>query len=219
MKLIKLSGRTSLIILISGFLLLVGILFHSFILENFVQPIALVLWLFWRFLQVFDQHLCWGILIFVIFSYGFYRFIEKPPAEEYATKTSPNATLEIMNYWRTMILLTRDEIYLPNGLKRELGKMLAGVYTSKFPEKDFFEVYSDLKWGEIPLPEPIYKFLFYDETAVKRRPIPHLLDRIRKAPARAYRHLTGRDVVDYYHSIEEVLIFADSLMEINHDVN
>ena len=215
----KLSGRTSLIILISGFLLLVGILFHAFILENFVQPVALALWLFWRFLQVFDQHLYWGILILGIFFYAFYRLIEKPSAGEYAMNTGSNATLEILNYWWTMILLTRDEIYRPNALKRELGKMLAGVYISKYPEKDFFEIYSDLRWGEIPLPEPIYTFLFYDETAGKRRSILRLLDRIRTAPVRAYWHLTGRDVVDYYHSIEEVLIFADKLMETSHDVN
>jgi hypothetical protein len=215
----KLSGRTSLIALISGFLLLMGFLFHTFILENFVRPVALVLWLFWRFLQVFDQHLCWGLLIFGILFYAFYRFIEKPPSLGMALETGSNATLEIMNNWRTMILITSDEIDRPNLLKRDLGKMVATLYASKQPGVDYFEIYSSLKEGLIPLPERIYKFLFWTEPASSRRSLKFIDKTIWNAPGKWYRHLTGRELAEYYRTIEEVLIFMDSMMETNHDAN
>jgi hypothetical protein len=212
-----LSRRTTLILIVVGILILVGILFHDFLLENFIRPVTLVLWLFWRFLKVFDQHICWGMLVFGIFFYAIYRLVGRPYGPEYKPQPSSNAALELMNFWRTMILITRDEIDEPNILRRSLAKMLATQLTTKQAGANYFDVYTDLKEETIPLPAGMHAFLFPNEHHGNQRSIMHGLNKIRQFPRKWLRHRTGRDVAEYCQSIEQVIEYMETLMEVNHD--
>lgn len=209
----KISRRASLTLLILGVLLLLGILFRSFIQDNFITPVSLVIWVFWRFLQSIDQGLYWGLLIFCILIFALVRGFEKPPSFEKTMDSGFNATLESMNFWRTMILITLDEIEQPNLLKRDLGRMLATIYSTKNTEVDYFETYNALRQGTIALPRHIYDFLYAAEDAASQPSLLRRLKAIRQKPIAWYRHWTRRDVADYYRSIEEVLTYMESLME------
>lgn len=214
-----LSRRTSLILIIMGFLFLLGILFRDFLLDNFIHPVALVLWIFWRFLQSFDQNTCWGVLVLGILVFAFYRLIEERPSRtEEKTLASSNATLERMNYWRAMILTSRHGTVVPNiFLKPFLAKMLATLYTSKQTGADYSDIYSALKEKIIPLPAGMHDFLFPGEFHGSRRSIAYRLNMIRQYLSKELRRQADHDIADYYLSIEEVLNYMEKLMEVDHD--
>ena len=214
---IKLSRRITLIILILGILLLLGILFQSFILENFVRPISLVIWLGLRVLQSIDQTIIWGLLLFFAVMFLLLRLGREPATVESSHPPASNTTLENVRYWRTAIMITHDEITELNVLKRYLGKMLASMYAAKQPGSSNLEIYNALKQRSIPLPDAVYAFLFPPVLPASGLSIKQVLRAIWDAPRKMSRRWTGSDVADYYASIEEVLAYIESNLEIKHD--
>jgi hypothetical protein len=216
----KISWRTFLIISILGLFFLVGLLFPSFILDNFVTPIALVLWLFWRILQSVDQEIYWVLLIISAAVYFFIRLsrlIEESPTIEQIPPPDSNAMLERINYWRTSIRLTVIETSTSYILEHNLGKMLAALYASRQSEAVLFEIYDALKLRQMPLPEPIYAFLFGAESSGSRRSVKQILHSLRDMPRKRIRRWTGREAAEYYQSLEQVLKFMESSLENKHD--
>jgi hypothetical protein len=212
----NITRRTSLIILLLGLSLLLGILFHSFILDNIIKPIALVFWVFRRILLSVNQKIYWSLLIFSALMIVFFRLTQSSPDEEPPMTSSSNATLEEINSWRISIRLTGNEIEKFNILKENLGWTLASLYASSQPGKAQWEIYEAMKLQQISLPIPIYDFLFPGEPDDGKRPFRQILQIIRRAPGKWARRRTGHDLAEYYRSIEAVLIFMESLKETNH---
>ena len=214
----KLTRRTLLIILLLGLVLPAGVLFRAFLLDNFVRPVALVLWLIWRVLLSIDQKIYWSLLIFTALFYIFIHLARRL-AENQTTAPPPdsNLTLDTVDFWRTSIGLTSDENVRVNILKQNLGEMLASMYASRQNEASHWEVYEALQQGKIPLPEHIYSFLFPPKPLEGKRTFRQILQTIRQAPGRWVRQWTGSAAADYHRSIEEVLTFMESSMEIKHD--
>ena len=214
------SRRASLIILLAGLFLILGLLFSRFVVDNVVMPVALVLWLIWRFIRSVDQTLYWSLLIFSALGYAlicFVRRTEAPPAFEQTQPSDLDVTREHIHYWTTSIQLTREQRGKINLLKRNLGEMLATMYAEKQSEVAPFEFYAALKRGQIPLPENIHAFLFPAEPSGGGRSFRQILHTIRQIPGNHIRRWTGRDVDEYYHSIEAVILFMESAMETKHD--
>ena len=212
----KNSRRIFLISLILGLILLAGLLFPSFIQDNFVTPIALVLWLFWRILQSIDQKIYWVLLVFSVVTYfvaRLYRWIQEPPALEITSPSGSNATLERINQWKLSIRLMTIETSTSSVLEDSLGKMLAALYASKQSEAVQYEIYDALKRRQIPLPESVYTFLFPDESAGAKWSVKRLLQAIRDAPRKRIRRWTGREEADYYRALGQVIEFMESVLE------
>ncbi len=140
-----------------GVLLFLGIAFHSFVQQNLIYPIGMVLWLCWRVLLALDQRIYWvmlplsGLLYLIIaMSRG------EAPVQPKAHPTT-NASLESLAAWRNLILLSRDEVDL---FKRDLGLLLTSAYASRQPDRPQYEIYEALRSGQIALPEHIHHFLF-----------------------------------------------------------
>ena len=216
----KNSRRIFWISLILGLILLVGLLFPSFIQDNFVTPIALVLWLFWRIFQSIDQEIYWVLLILSALAYFFarlYRQTQKPVTFEQTPPPNANATLDELNYWRLAIRIACDETGKHNNtLEHNLGKVLAALYASKQPHVAQFEIYDALKLRQMPLPEDIYAFLFGTE-ASGRRSVKQILHNLWNLPRKRIRRWTGREAAEYYQSLEQALKFMESVLENNHD--
>jgi hypothetical protein len=177
------------------------------------------LWLFWRIVRSVDQTLYWGLLIFSAVIYAFIRFARRTQASAAFEQIQPSdlgVTLERVKYWRTSIHLTRDEIEKFNFLKRNLRTMLVTVYASQQPGMAPFEIHAALKQRQIPLPEHIYAFLFPAESSGSRRSFKQVLQTIRDIPRKRVRQWTGRDVAEYYQSIEEVISLMESALETKH---
>jgi len=213
------TRRNTLLLVLLGLLLSLGILFRSIILANIVTPLALVFWVAWRIILSVDQKCYWGLLIFAVFFYLFYRLAKEPAGTERTRPTGNNATLENVGYWRNSILFTCDEIDQRNLLKRGLGELLAKSYVMHKPEAASFEIYDALKRHQIQLPENIYNFLFPEEQTGSGRSIRQFLKTIQEIPRKYIRRWTRRDVTDYYRSIDEVLTFIEASMEDNNNGN
>jgi hypothetical protein len=217
----KLSGRISLTILILGLILLLGILFRSTLMEYLVRPIAILIWYVWRILSSVDQVFYWRAasilaLIYIFFSL-FLRQLRKLTVLEPTAPPSSNATLENISYWRTTILVTQDEIETPNILKRNLGNMLASMYASKQSETSTWEVFDGLKLRRIPLPDPIYAFLFPGNPLSSPRTFRQILQTIWQTPQNWLRKWTKQDLTEYYQKIDQVVAFMESAMEIKYE--
>lgn len=211
----KISRRAVLGILLFGLLLLTGILLRSAILENFVRPVALLLWMTNRVFASVDQVVYWFMLILIILFITFTRITISTKNLETFTHSAASSTLENMNLWRTMILTTQDETVRKNLLRQSLANLLRDVYASKQPHRAPWEIYDALEQGEIPLPDSLRDFLLLNQ----KQP-PSLIQRLQhaiQAPSRWVHHWTGQDVRDYYASIEEVIAFMEKKLESEDD--
>jgi hypothetical protein len=170
-----LSRRAALLLLLLGLALLLGFFFRSFLLENFIRPVALVVLLLQRVVQSVDQHVYWYLLIASAVIYLFVRFaltLTAPPPE---TPAEPNVTLDSINQWRVLIPLSDEASDRPNILKQNLGRILTTIYSSREPDTVPWEVDEALRVRRIPLPESIHAFLFPAapaEETVPRAPDP-----------------------------------------------
>ncbi len=206
-----------LIVLLLGLILCLGFLFRDFFFENFVKPVSLLIWILLRVLQSVDQNIYWGVLLFVSLIFILLRLSKGPTNEELTPPPDTFSALENVKYWRTAILVTHDEMTEVNVLKRYLGKMLANAYAVKAPARANLEIYNAMKLRQIPLPESIYTFLFPGALPPARRSFKQVLQDIIHAPKRWTQRLAGRDLEAYYHSIEEVLAFIESALEVRND--
>ncbi len=211
----KMPRRVFLGILLIALIVLLGIVFRTLIFNLFVLPVAALCWLLWRLLLSIDQEIYWELLIFLTLIYVIFRLTKVSAGAAHTAASDPNTALESVNYWRTSIMVTSHEIDRPNLLTSNLGRLLAAVYARQQPETPLYEVYMALTRREIPLPESINNFLFPQETTASTGGIRRLLNVIRQALTRWYRQRTGRDVVEYYQSIEKVIDLMESSMEAN----
>jgi hypothetical protein len=217
---VKISRRVLIIALILGLFLLIGFTFPSFIQDNFVTPIALVLLLGWRIVQSIDQQIYWFVLIFAVALYAFirlYRLFQVPDTFEQTQSPDLNTALEQINYWWTSLRLTDFRCDRSRGLQRSLAHMLAASYASKQLHVTQYEVYDALEQRQLPLPEPIYTFLFPAQSASAKRSIKQMLRDWRDMPHRQIRRWTGREKAEYYQLLEQVLKFMESVMENDDD--
>jgi hypothetical protein len=218
---LKISRRTVLIIAFGlGLFLLVGFSFPSFVQDNFITPIALVLLLCWRIVQSIDQQVYWTALIFSVVIYALirlYRSILGSDTFEQTQSLDLNAALEKIRYWQTSIRLTDFKIDRSNILEHNLAKMLAAIYASKQLHVTQYEIYSALEQREMPLPDPVYTFLFPAQPSGVKRSIKQMLRSLRDIPRQRIRRWTGREKAEYYQLLDQVLKFMESVMENEHD--
>ena len=95
--------------------------------------------------------------------------------------------------------------------------MLAAVYASKQLHVTQYEIYSALEQRQIPLPEPVYTFLFPAQSSGAKRSIKQMLRSLRDIPRKRIRRWTGREKAEYYQLLDQVLEFMESVMENEHD--
>ncbi len=217
----KISRRTVLIIaFILGLFLLAGFSFPAFVQDNFITPIALVLLLCWRIVQSIDQQVYWIALIFLVVMVvlvRLYRSILESDTFEPTQSPDRNAALEQIRYWRTSIRVTDFKIDRSNILAHNLATMLAAAYASKQLHITQYEIYSALEQREMPLPEPVYAFLFPAQSSGAKRSIKQMLRSLRDLPRRRIRRWTGRERAEYYQLLDQVLKCMESAMENEHD--
>lgn len=217
----KISPRLSLLLLLLLLLLCLGVLFRASLYEFVVQPVAILFMVLWRIIRSVHQGVYWGILLFSAAFYAsywfFFRRLQRPSDSEEVRPSGSNVTLENVRYWRTMILATQDEIEKSNILRRELREMLASMLAARQPGSTTVETYHALRQHKMPLPEDIYSFLFPDESPVPARSFLQTLRAIWQSPRRWLGKWKDRQVAEYLRSIEQVIDYMESFMEIKND--
>jgi hypothetical protein len=211
----KISRRVVFFILCAAIILLAGILFWPFILNEIIRPSALAVWLILRiFVLSIDQGYYWSAIIFVGFIFLCRLFLKSQtshPAEEFIDS---NEVIDTIRSWRIRFLLADSSSYGDKILKQELVDLLVLLYASKQTTTTNFEVYDALQIRQIPLPDHIHNFLFPEESHGSERPITKLLHSIRKTPQNWFRRWTGREKADHFRIIGEVLNLIETSLEV-----
>ena len=210
--------RVVIAVLAAASLLFFGLSFWPFIMNDIIQPIALVVWLLLRmFVLSIDQSYFWGAIIFAVVFF----MVRLLPRDQAGTQTDEfpdsNESLNNIAYWRTLFSVSSDGLRDDTTLKRELIHLLSGMYASKQRTANSFEIYTALQSGEIPLPENIHVFLFQEDAAEAKQPFKKFIQTIRKTPRKWIRRWTGQETADHYRLITEVLCFMETSLEIKND--
>ncbi|HEX7973989.1 MAG TPA: hypothetical protein VF498_06250 [Anaerolineales bacterium] len=166
--------RTLLLISSLGLILVLGIFFRSFIRAYIIEPAALTLWLLLRiFILSLDQRIYWGLLVIASLVFALRRLSYEIKVIEEADFPDPNVTLENVNIWRNLIQLHSDQTGGNDPVKRDLGNMLAALYTAQ--QTNPYETLRALKQRQIALPQSIYDFVFSEEADESENPIRYFL--------------------------------------------
>ena len=205
--------------LILVLILALGILFWPFVLANIVTPVALLVWVLLRILVLsIDQKILWALLAFSALVFILRRVSHEVRIPEQYGPLEGNTTLKKVELWRHFIQFSPDEVGEHEAIQRELSRMLVSLYTTRQSSSTFMEVNEALKERQIHLPDPIYAFLFSSRAAAApRRSFKQALGALFRASQRYFHRWTGRESADYYRSIDAVLTFLETSLEMKND--
>jgi hypothetical protein len=217
----KTPWRIFLLLLVS-LVIFLGVFYTPFVVNNILMPLALVFWLFLRtfFLHI-DQKNYWVLLIFVGMILALYHLMRqtllKTEAEEQVEAPPPNSIADEINHW--LIEISNSEISERErrAARWELIDLMVSLYTPRHRETTPAETLEALQQRQIPLPEPIYQFLFAELiNETKLPPLRRALHFIQHAPRQWVRKWTGREKAEFYQSIEDILSFIENSLEMTH---
>lgn len=210
--------RLALFALIIGVILFLGLLFAPFVLENIIHPLALVAWLLLRiFVLSIDQSVYWWLLILIAFFLIARRLFGGVGEAEEQLPPTLNAAVQSTEKWRSLILVATNYGDLRRLLKRDLAHMLITLYSSRRQGVGYSDIYEPMLQRQIPLPEPVYDFLFSTEVEYAK---PTFLQRLRALsllPQRLLRRWSGQEAADYHRSIDAVLTYIENSLEVPYD--
>ncbi len=211
--------------LLAGFLLFLGWVFQPFLLDYIILPVATVAWLWLRiFVLSIDQQVYWWLLIVMITILAGIRLLQRPVASRLDPQPELNLTMRHVRGWRTTILFSRRDTRERPALNRNLVELVTTMYSTGRGESTPFEIETALRDRQIPLPEPIHRFLFPDPRVnpphFLEHPIQFIDERwrsVRRAPAQWIHRWSGREEAEYYQAIDQVLALMETTLEMTHD--
>lgn len=214
----KLSRRAVISLLVAAIVLFLGMLFWPFLLKNVIEPIALFLWLLLRILVLsIHQKYFWYALIFAAFLVLVRLLPEEQPVTGPQVYPETNATMNKIRFWRSLCMYTGHSVQEQETLKKELIHLLTSFYAADRRTSNNFGIYRALQQGEIPLPEEIHTFLFSQAPPESGGRIRSYFKLIRKTFRTRIRQWKGQERAEHFRSIEEVLHFMETSLEINYD--
>jgi hypothetical protein len=213
----KIHRRVVFGILLAALLFFTAFLLRDFLLENFVKPIALLLWSGNRLIASIDQSTYWAGLILVLICFSLLRFLRRNVIQEVEHAENGNATLDRIRYWRTLILLTTHQSGRFNFLKNALQKLMKDIYAAKQSSQAPWKIHQDIEQGDMLLPDSISAFLLLGPSNNAPPNSMQRLQRLLQAPTRQVRHWQKQDEAEYYQSIDEVISFMEKELEKDDD--
>ena len=213
------SKRILIILSMLAVVLILGVIYWPFVLNELIIPIALTAWLMLRiFVLSVDQKIYWGALILGAAVLLFRRLMQSTLMDETETLLEENRLLKDVEFWRSFFKLYSRDKAEQAITKRQLARLVVSMYASKQGITAYFLVAEALRKGEIPLPETVYNFLFADE---EEKPAHLGFKQTLQSCWFNLRQwmddISGRNTVEYYRGIEEVLKFMEFSLEIKSD--
>jgi hypothetical protein len=142
-------------------LVVLALLVGPYVLRNFLEPLALGVWLLLRvFVLSIDQGVLWGLMVLVVVVWFIVRpnRNSRPLYEE--GEIARNAALRDLEGWSYLFSEKPRASGEFGSLQRELAWTLCAVYASRKRIRSDYEVRDAFEQGRIPLGEGIYSFLF-----------------------------------------------------------
>lgn len=223
-------ARVLALLLCLGALIPLTVVFQRFVLAAIIVPTASVVWLFLRLtvLSIGQEAYWWGalcllpIVILARLSRGLIFGVSRvSPGHSYTARDQ-------VSVWRSSILLGEGAALGEGGtdvLRRDLMWLFTGMYASRTPGSVHYKIREAFQSRLIPLPEPIFTFLYAERHPEPSPPVlRHPVLRARqvllsaRGSLRAWiRRKTGGARNDYFASIEEVVAFMEAFLEMKHD--
>ena len=133
--------RVAGILICLGASLGLGFLFRGFVLEYFVGPLALLLWLLWRVAQSVPQAFYWGGLVLAAGLLAAYRLGPTLLGEpEMADPPAPDFIPRGVAYWQTVFLTPGAGRQPTASLRRDLLHVLVAAYATQQPEAPLYDI-------------------------------------------------------------------------------
>lgn len=210
----NLNGSVRLFFLL-GVLLFLAIYFRSFFMTNFIQPVAIFLWAFWRVISSVDQGIYWGILIvgcLVIIIGLVPGGIEERTEYPYV---DPHRSVGRVEYWRALMMDSTFEKDMLETQRESLKKLLIS-FVAQEQRLEPIDAGRILEAGELPLPPGVHTFLFPEKVKAAGLVGGNTLRLAFPAPK-----WLGRWLVRYYRPgdaavIDTTLKWMESVMEMEH---
>lgn len=120
------------ILLVLALLIAIGLalVFRSFLMTYFIEPVALLVWVFWRIFSSLDQGIYWVVLI-VICAILVARLLtlgrQRTPPSRYSSTYEPADRVE---HWRLLISNASLGRYESKFLRDSLKRLLIAVITA-----------------------------------------------------------------------------------------
>ena len=201
-------NRYFILFIVLGFLLGFVLYFRSFLIDNIIEPVAMLFWAIWRIATSIDQHIYWAVLI-VLWLLSMLRLVPSEKGDSlapaYNYEYRPLCRVE---YWRLLIKDgTRGKVKAEN-LRDALKDLLCSIITQidrTYPANLEQRVASE----PTPLPFAAHLFLFPPEKKNRLHLFFHLPQWFQKW----VRNFYPQD----NHPMSDVLSWMEFVMEINHD--
>jgi len=214
----KYSRQATLFILLIVLLLLLGLVYWPFILNEIITPTALVVWLFLRiFVLSIDQKYYWGAGILLVLVFLLRLLSQEQITVPSGSNRASNETLLNIEHWRLLFTATEDGDRAEGGLRQELIHLLLLHYASKQLTATSYALYEALERDELPLPERLHAYLFPGELERSKGSISKVIGSLRAAPRKWMRRWTGQETAEHYRMIAEVLRFMETSEEMKND--
>jgi hypothetical protein len=216
---VNVSGRLVIFVFFLLTILLVGMIFWPFILNEIIAPTSLAVWVLLRvFVLSIDQKYFWMAIIFIASFFLFRSLLPRiPPPIQTGDFQKPNETMGSIDYWRRLFIVIDRKVQDDKTLKKELAYLLLTLYATKQHVPSSYRLFDALQSGRVPLPEHIHTLLFPEESQGPVRSIRGLLRSIQKTPRKWIRRWTGQEAAEHYRMIDEVLGFMETSLEIKND--
>ncbi len=214
----NISRRLVFSVFILLIILFVGLLNWAFVVKEILMPVSLVAWLFLRILVLsIHQQYFWVALILSVFIFLYRLFPPEQTTISLEEGNIGNETISTIGVWYRLILSNDGNIRDKTALKRDFTRMVVSLYATKLHTQADFHLFDALRRGEIPLPEPIYIYLFQENQQKKERSIKEWIRSLLNNLRLWIHHLTGQEKADHYRMIEEVLCFLETSLEMKND--
>lgn len=205
------TTRLALFGLVLGLFLFLGLLFSSWTIPNIVLPVAQAVWLFLRmFILSVNQEFYWWLLEFCVAIWALYKLSlgEEPVRGE--VYIPYNEALNNQKLWKELLAFSKGDAVQRDILKQRLILLLASHYNTSRRDSTLLEVRQALETRQLPLPDPLYAFLFIPEPEKPRNlSMRSLLRTFRQK----VRRMSGREAADFNGMVYELIEFIENSSE------
>jgi hypothetical protein len=189
--------------------------------EALVLAFATAVWLMLRlFVLSIDQEVYWWGLISlaVIFILGILALRFRAQGQSMTDQAhGSEQRRDRADYWRSSILLNVHSAGEWDTFRRELMWLFTSMHSSRRKGKENYKIREAIQSREIPVPETVYSFFF---PALPAPPEPpywrHPIAWLKYGLGRLHRRPGGKKS-RYFGSIDGVLSYLESSLEIKHD--
>jgi hypothetical protein len=196
-----------------------GALAWPWLQASVVTPLALLAWLLLRlFVLSVDQQVWWLAATFAVPAL-LVLALRRPPGPGLVEEAGPQAPVHPLESWRRLLEQEARGVRERRLMGWDgLAQLLVSLVALERRVPADYLVHEALRSGRLPLPPAVHAFAFPPAPARPARWPGRLLSRLRAAPRRALRRLTGRELQERRQGIAAVLAYLEDSLELTpHD--